>query len=68
MASAETKAILERIDVATDNIAVDVRTLTAKVGTGMTEAEVAEVNTLAEAVATKLETIAADTDDPVPDA
>lgn len=68
MASAEIKAILKRIDDATNNIAADIRGLKDGVKVGMSEAEVADVQALAEASAQRLEGIAADTADPVPDA
>jgi ribosome-associated translation inhibitor RaiA len=68
MASAELKAVLARVDTATDNIAADIRRLKDKIGTGMTDDEVAEVQGLAEAVASKLEGIAADPDNPDPSA
>lgn len=66
MATAELKAVLARIDTATNNIAEDIRVLKEKILTGMTAAQVAEVQAEAEAVAVKLEGIAASTDDPVP--
>ena len=66
MAATEIKAILKRIDTATNNIAEDIRGLKDAVKPGMTDAEVLDVQTLAEASATKLEGIAASTDDPVP--
>jgi hypothetical protein len=66
MASAELKAALAKIDTATDNIAADIQRLKDKVGTGMSDAEVAEVQDLATAIAAKLEGIAADPDNPDP--
>lgn len=67
MAAADVKAVLNRIDVATNNIAEDVRRLKDGVKPGMTEAEVAEVQAQGDAIATKLEGIAASTEDPVPE-
>jgi hypothetical protein len=70
MASTEIKLMLGRIDVATNNIADDVRRLTAsatKPG-GLTPEETTEVQSLGDAIATRLESIAASTEDPVPDA
>ena len=66
MATAELKAVLARIDTATNNIAEDIRLLKEKILTGMTAEQVAEVQAEAEAVAVKLEGIAASTEDPVP--
>ena len=66
MASAEIKAVLARIDAATNNIAEDIRGLKEKILAGMSPAEVAEVQAEAETLAVKLEGIAADTEDPVP--
>jgi hypothetical protein len=66
MASAELKAALKKIDTATDNIAADIQRLKDKIVPGMTEAEVAEVQVLADAVVAKLEGIAADPDNPDP--
>jgi len=67
MATAEVKAALGRIDATTNNIAADVKRLKDKVGTGMSEAEVAEVQADAERIATRLEGIANDPDNPDPD-
>jgi hypothetical protein len=51
------KAILARIDTATSNIAQDIQDIKAKIGTGMTDAEVAEVQAGLEAAAAKLEAL-----------
>ena len=67
MANEELKAVLARIDAATNNIAEDIRRIKEQIGTGMTSEEVAEVQAEAEALAVKLEALAADTADPVPD-
>ena len=66
MASAELKAALKKIDQATDNIAADIVRLKDKIVPGMTEADVAEVQALADALVTKLEGLAADPDNPDP--
>jgi hypothetical protein len=66
MASAEIKAALAKIDTATDNIAADIVRLKEKIGTGMTDAEVAEVQAGLDKTVTKLEGIAADPDNPEP--
>lgn len=66
MASAELKAVLDRINLATDNIAEDIRRIKEQIGTGMTAEEVADVQATAEALAVKFEGIAASTEDPVP--
>ena len=51
------KAILVRIDTATTNIAADITAIKAKIGTGMTDAEVAEVQAGLEAAAGRLEAL-----------
>lgn len=66
MANAEVIALLKRMDAATDNIAADVARLTAGVTTGMSDAEVAEVKALGESIVSKLEGLAASTEDPIP--
>jgi len=66
MATTETKAAMARIDQATDDISARITALVAKVGTGMTQAEVDEVNAGLSAEASKLEGIAKDPDAPVP--
>jgi len=68
MASAEIKAALAKIDAATDNIAADVQRLKERIAPGMTQAEVDEIQKEADRIATKLEGIAADNEDPVPGA
>jgi hypothetical protein len=54
------KAILARIDTATTNIAQDITDIKAKIGTGMTDAEVADVQAGLEAAASKLEALDAE--------
>lgn len=54
------KAILARIDTATTNIAADLTAIKAKIGTGMTDAEVAEVQAGLEAAASRLEALDAE--------
>ncbi len=66
MAYKEVIDILTRMDVATDNIAADVKLLTEAVKPGMTEEEVAEVKSIGLAIAEKLEGLAASTEDPIP--
>jgi hypothetical protein len=66
MATAELKAALAKIDAATDNIAADIKRLKDKVGTGMSDADVASVQAEADRIASKLEGIAADPDNPDP--
>lgn len=66
MATAELKAALAKIDTATDNIAADIQRLKGQIGTGMSDADVAAVQAEADRIASKLEGIAADSDDPVP--
>jgi len=65
MASAEMKAALQKIDVATDNIAADLVRLKDNIKPGMTDAEVAEVQAILDSAASKLEGVAASTEDPV---
>ncbi len=66
MALLDLKAALAKIDAATDNIAADIQTLKAAIKPGMSDAEVAEVQAGLDAAASKLEGIAASTDDVVP--
>lgn len=66
MASAELKAALKKIDTATDNIAADIQRLKEKIGTGMSDADVASVQAEADRIADRLTAIAADTEDPTP--
>jgi len=54
------KAILARIDTATTNIAQDIQDIKAKIGTGMTDAEVADVKAGLEAAAGRLEALDAE--------
>ena len=54
------KAILTRVDTATTNIAADIQAIKAKIGTGMTDAEVAEVQAGLEAAASRLEALDAE--------
>jgi hypothetical protein len=68
MATAEVKLAMGRIDAATTAIAAKLTALLAKIGTGMSDADVAEVTAGLEAEASKLEGIAADPDNPVPPA
>ncbi len=55
MSADATKAILARIDAATSAIGERITALIAKIGTGMTDAEVAEVNAALSAEADTLE-------------
>ncbi len=54
------KAILVRIDTATNDIAADLKAIKAKIGTGMSDADVAEVTAGLEAAAQKLESLDAE--------
>ena len=54
------KAILARIDTATTNIAADISAIKAKIGTGMSDADVAEVQAGLEAAAARLEALDAE--------
>ncbi len=54
------KAILTRIDTATTNIAADLTAIKAKIGTGMSDADVAEVTAGLEAAAARLEALDAE--------
>lgn len=60
---ADLQAQLARIDAATDNIAADIRNLSAKIGTGLSDADVATLQAGLEAAAVKLEGVAAVTPD-----
>ena len=60
------KAILSRIDTATTNIAQDIQDIKAKIGTGMTPSEVADVQAGLEAVAGKLEALDAENPEGTP--
>jgi len=60
----ELKDILSRVDTATNNIADDIRRLSAQIGTGLTDAQVADLQALMEASAVKLEGVAAVTPEP----
>ena len=57
------KAILARIDTATTNIAADLTAIKAKIGTGMSDADVAEVTAGLEAAAARLEALDAENPD-----
>jgi SMC interacting uncharacterized protein involved in chromosome segregation len=63
MAKTDMLAALAKIDAATNNIAADIKALKDKIGTGMSDADVAEVQGILDSTATKLEAIAADTPD-----
>ena len=60
------KAILVRVDTATTNIAADITAIKAKIGTGMTDAEVADVKAGLEAAASRLEALDAENPDGQP--
>jgi len=66
MVSQQTKDVLVRIETATTDLGVRVRAIQAKVGTGMTDAEVAEVNSELGAIAGNLEGMAKDPEQPIP--
>jgi DNA-directed RNA polymerase specialized sigma subunit len=53
------RALLQRVDTATTEIAADIQVLKDKIGTQMTQADVDEVKAGLEAAATKLESTAA---------
>jgi len=63
MAAADLKAAIARLETAAANIAEDIKRLKLQVVPGMTEAEVAEVQTLIDAAVAKLEGLAAETPD-----
>jgi hypothetical protein len=64
--NADTKAVLTRIETATTDLGVRVRAIQDKVGTGMSEADVAAVNTELGAIAGNLEGMAKDPENPIP--
>ncbi len=57
------KAILTRIDTATTNIAADITAIKAKIGTGMSDADVKTVQAGLEAAAGRLEALDAENPD-----
>ncbi len=57
------KAILTRIDTATTNIAADITAIKAKIGTGMSDADVKTVQDGLEAAAARLEALDAENPD-----
>ena len=59
-AADDLKALGARIDAATNNIAADITAIKAKIGTGMTDAEVAEVKAGLDASAARLEALDAE--------
>ena len=63
MAAADLKAAIARLETAAANIAEDIKRLKLQVVPGMTEAEVAEVQTLIDAAVAKIEGLAAETPD-----
>ncbi len=65
MVSQQTKDALSRIETATTDLGVRVSALIAKIGTGMSDAEVTEVNTELGAIAGNLEGMAKDPENPV---
>lgn len=65
-AADDMKAVLTRIDTATNTVAAELKDLTDKVATSMSPADVADVQSRLAAAATKLEGVAADPNDPVP--
>lgn len=67
MASQEVKASLARIDTATNNIAADIKRLKDRVAPGMSDQEVAEIQTEADRIAARLEGIASDPENPDPE-
>ena len=66
MASAELKAAMAKIDAETNALGDRVTALISKVGTGMSDADVAEVTDEANAIAARLAGIAADPNNPTP--
>jgi hypothetical protein len=68
MATADVRAAMARIDAATTAISERIATLTAKVGTGMSEADVKDVTAGLNAEADKLSAMGSDADNPTPPA
>jgi hypothetical protein len=63
--NAETKAALARIETATTDLGTRVTALIAKIGTGMSDAEVLEVNSELGDIGARLEGMAKDPENPV---
>lgn len=66
MVNADTKAAMTRIETATTDLGTRITALTAKIGTGMTDQDVADVNTELGSIAANLEGMAKDPENPVP--
>jgi len=61
-------ALLKRMDDATTNIAADIQRLKGTIVPGMSDVEVAEAQAALDAVATRLEAVANDPENPDPEA
>lgn len=59
-------AILVRVDTATTNIAADITAIKGQIGTGMSDADVARVQTALESAAARLEALDAENPDGQP--
>jgi hypothetical protein len=68
MVSEATKAALARIETATTDLGTRVRAIQEKVGIGMTDADVTDVNTELGSIASNLEGMAKDPENPIPPA
>ena len=66
MVNQQTKDALARIEKATTDLGTRVTALIAKIGTGMSDADVSEVNTELGAIAGNLEGMAKDPENPIP--
>lgn len=68
MINQQTRDILVRIDKATNDLAARITAALAKINTGMTEEEVAQINSELSAVVDHLDGMAKDPENPVPPA
>jgi len=64
--STETKAVLARIEQATSDLGVRVAAIQSQIGTGMTDADVAAVNSELGDIASKLDGMAKNPEQPLP--
>ncbi len=62
----ELLAVLARVDVATTNIAADITAIKGQIGTGMSDADVARVQTALEGAAARLEALDSENPDGQP--
>ncbi len=66
MVNQQTRDAMTRIETATTDLGGRITALIAKIGTGMTDQDVADVNTELGTIATSLEGMAKDPENPIP--